>query len=427
MNIIHAIKFLGWYFLRCEKVDQTKPLSWPGGFEGAGGGVTEQWVKDNFINSDASTYVLTSLESLFLDSSAKLAKITAEDKMPTTGSYTVLSLGWTYNDSNNAPALLAVELATHKLYFYQGTLESLSSNNWKEIIYKGDDLSIGNMTIESGKITVKSDGFPIGLKLDISSLLPLNPNADIGGEGNSRFVNGHFKYLQNNTVFLSPKKIGIPQDALGNLLISSSEIPTPKYELLNYFILYTGETTDNYKNNSIYKCVIDGTYKWIEICNLKNLQSTDVGMRGDYCSQYGVIQATAGLPTIGTGNSVNLPGGVVLKLQGTAADPTIKRTTLASPQTVTLTKTTDSILAYVEGVEGFQQCDKICFSPSEPPNDESTCRLWNDGTQMYFRDINHGDTWIPCRAAVLAELHYTDGVLTWLDFTGWYHLMPTTN
>lgn len=85
-----------------------------------------------FINADASTYVLTSLSSMFQFSTAKLAKVYNEERLPTTGAYTVLSLGWTYNDSNNMPALLAVELATGKFYYYHGTEADCNSSAWKE-------------------------------------------------------------------------------------------------------------------------------------------------------------------------------------------------------------------------------------------------------------------------------------------------------
>lgn len=235
MAKIKAIKYLGWKFLRIpHTASEDEALSWPGGFEGAGGGsdkplvrkvyflapnkgrvqvngnrtdvyvwafgkdedaeliavngfynknndsttfsINTRWniqtidvtlqpgpavvakqdaslilqsfkrvdekniiplIIDNAINNDASTYDLTSLSSIFSSSRAKLAKIHAEEKMPTTGAYTVLSLGWTYTDSENAPALLAVELATGKLYYYQGTEANCTSAAWKEFNFGG--------------------------------------------------------------------------------------------------------------------------------------------------------------------------------------------------------------------------------------------------------------------------------------------------
>lgn len=154
--------------------------------------------------------------------------------------------------------------------------------------------------------------------------------------------------------------------------------------------------------------------------------SSDYGMRGDYCSQFGVIEANAGYPKIGTGNSIVLPGAIVAKMAGTEANPAITRTTLASPETVNLSKTVDSLLIYVRGLDEYLQCEKICFKPTKPEDDQSTCSFWWNGKEMKFRDINHGDVWTPCQAAILADLHYTNGVLTWIDFTGWYHILPVT-
>lgn len=85
-----------------------------------------------FLNADASTYILDSLSPMFQYSTAKLAKVYNENKLPTTGAYTVLSLGWTYNDNNNQPALLAVELSTGKFYYYFGTEENCKPSAWKE-------------------------------------------------------------------------------------------------------------------------------------------------------------------------------------------------------------------------------------------------------------------------------------------------------
>ena len=95
-------------------------------------GVTQQWVKDNFINSDASTYTIDSLADAFSFSKAQLMKVFNEDNMPTKDPYTLFSLGWTYGDSNNAPSLIAVNLTNGKMYFYQGTEENCTPNAWKE-------------------------------------------------------------------------------------------------------------------------------------------------------------------------------------------------------------------------------------------------------------------------------------------------------
>lgn len=128
------------------------------------------------INSDASTYTLTSLSSLFMSSHAKLAKVYQEPHMPTMGVYTVFSLGWTYTDSQNAPALIAAELATGKLYFYQGPEANCNSSAWQEFSFGDNDDGIiadyqshyGISAAEYGLPTIGSGNkilMPGGMKL----------------------------------------------------------------------------------------------------------------------------------------------------------------------------------------------------------------------------------------------------------------------
>lgn len=138
-------------------------------------------LSEDVINNDASTYDLTSLSSLFTSFKAKLVKVHAESKMPTTGAYTVLSLGWTMTDSENMPALLAVELATGKLFYYHGTENNCTADAWKEFSFgatsddglKGDYCATYSVTRwPNGLPTISSSvpntiDIPAGLELDI--------------------------------------------------------------------------------------------------------------------------------------------------------------------------------------------------------------------------------------------------------------------
>lgn len=152
--------------------------------------------------------------------------------------------------------------------------------------------------------------------------------------------------------------------------------------------------------------------------------ASDDGLRGDYCCRYGVIKWPNGSPTIGSGNTASVPAGLVLNVPGTVANPSTSLITLASAQTATLTKTTNSLLVYVQGLDELVQCDKICFSKTTPADDDSTCQLWWNGEEMQFRSNDQGNVWIAVRAAVLGELIYTDGSLTRINRTGWYHYLP---
>lgn len=146
----------------------------------------------NYINNNASTYTLESLSSFFSSSDAKLAKVYNEAKLPTTGAYTVFSLGWAYTDSENAPALLAVELATGKLYYYQGTEENCNSSAWKEFNFGtggADDNGLeGDYCCRYGIVDETQSGLPeqgngnqviipAGLVMDIPGVSGLTTNA----------------------------------------------------------------------------------------------------------------------------------------------------------------------------------------------------------------------------------------------------------
>lgn len=115
------------------------------------------------INADASTYALTSLSSLFSSSRARLAKIYQEPRMPTLGTYTIFSFGWAYTDSQNAPALMAIEWATGRLYFYQGLEADCEPSAWQQFSFGdhiGDsDALIANYQSHYG-ITAMEYGLP---------------------------------------------------------------------------------------------------------------------------------------------------------------------------------------------------------------------------------------------------------------------------
>lgn len=103
--------------------------------------LTKDAAKDAYINADASTYTLATLQDAFNYSPARLYKIFNEDKMPTKNTFTLFSLGWTYNDTNNMPTLLASDLQTGKFYFYHGTYENCSPTTWQEFTFGGDALA----------------------------------------------------------------------------------------------------------------------------------------------------------------------------------------------------------------------------------------------------------------------------------------------
>lgn len=163
-------------------------------------GITEQWVKDNFINSDASTYTLATLQDAFNYSAARLYKIFNEDKMPTKNTFTLFSLGWTYNDTNNMPTLLASDLQTGKFYFYHGDYENCSPNTWQEFTFGGDALAQEVETNKNDLADLGDQVHDIEAKIpaDASATNQLATKADITSGSGLPDQTGHTGFLQTD-------------------------------------------------------------------------------------------------------------------------------------------------------------------------------------------------------------------------------------
>lgn len=147
------------------------------------------------------------------------------------------------------------------------------------------------------------------------------------------------------------------------------------------------------------------------------------GLRGDYCSRYGVTASPNGRPYISGGNMV-VPAGLVLTIPGASGEPVAPQVTIASQVTVPVTITDNGFFAYVAGLDQpFQFCDKVCFSLIQPADDESTCQLWFDGKGWHFRSLTEGNVWVNVRAHILDECIFTGSNLTRLNPNGWYHDM----
>lgn len=156
-NIISTDENVAWTGTEWDKFGSAIDLS---------GYLTKDAAKALYINADASTYTLATLQDAFNYSPARLYKIFNEDKMPTKNTYTLFSLGWTYNDSNNMPTLLASDLQTGKFYFYHGDYENCSPETWQEFTFGGDALA---QEIETNKNDIADLGDQVS---NIESKIP---------------------------------------------------------------------------------------------------------------------------------------------------------------------------------------------------------------------------------------------------------------
>lgn len=136
------------------------------------------------------------------------------------------------------------------------------------------------------------------------------------------------------------------------------------------------------------------------------------GLEGDYCSKYGIVdETTSGLPSIGTGNQVIIPAGLVMDVPGVSG-----LTTNATVITHDLTSTTNCELFYAGG-EIIEATD-VFFQTDEPQNGATGFAAWWNGTEWKFKSNDTGNVWSVANAVRIAKCIFTDGNLTRLCFTG---------
>lgn len=136
------------------------------------------------------------------------------------------------------------------------------------------------------------------------------------------------------------------------------------------------------------------------------------GLEGDYCSKYGIVdETTSGLPTMGTGNQVIIPAGLVLDVPGSPG-----LTTNGSKITHDLTATTNCELWMANG--NVLEVTDMFWQLEEPENGTTGYAGWWNGTEMKFKSNDTGNVWRAANAARVAKCVFTDGNLTRLCFTG---------
>ena len=402
--------------------------------------ISKEWVTNNFINADASTYTLASLQDAFTFSNARLMKVFNETKMPTTDTYTLFSLGWTYNDSNNAPSLIAVNLATGKLYFYQGTYENCSAEAWQEFAFGEGGAAGGYLPLAGGVLTgplqfTTSESTSAPAKISVSA--PYNLLRFAAGAStsinNTMAITGDAVTSNNLTlgqISQAWRRAYIKEIATqygGNLTIPKTAGTLARLEDLPNIPTQEG-------NNGKVLSTNGTTMEWIDLPTAPGANQapagtySEYGVKGDYCSTYAVIKTPNGRPYIKSGatNTVVVPAGMVLDcpLSGEATDESKGLITIGSEQEVEIEETTDCYLVYVRALGEFRACNTLCFTPVQPEDGTEPCKMWFDGAKWWFKSDDTGNVWRTTRAHPVCKCIFTDGVLTRLNFIGWYDIVP---
>lgn len=140
------------------------------------------------------------------------------------------------------------------------------------------------------------------------------------------------------------------------------------------------------------------------------------GIKGDYCSTYGITDMTNGVITSPVdNNNLIIPAGIVLK---TAGSDTL--TTLASETVHETTSTSDFTLFYAEG--DFIECGEVHYSATEPTdNGVDNYQAWFSPYlgKWQFRSVNDGNVWREAVATPLCDCLFTGGNIVRIDFIGY--------
>lgn len=137
------------------------------------------------------------------------------------------------------------------------------------------------------------------------------------------------------------------------------------------------------------------------------------GIKGDYCSTYGILAAPNGVLTA-SGMKLTLKAGLVLQCAGQEA-----KTTIASDTVHEVESTQDFDFFYADGA--FYEATQVVYSRTEPEDgDTGILAWWNPDVKKWkFKSNAAGNVWATAnKAARLAHIH-TDGTsITRIDYIG---------
>lgn len=140
------------------------------------------------------------------------------------------------------------------------------------------------------------------------------------------------------------------------------------------------------------------------------------GIKGDYCTAYGIIDAPNGILTNPSGMEVVLKQGVVLQLAGQDI-----KTTISGDMAHTITSTADCDLFYVSGTTSLMEVAQIVWSRIEPDNgQEGVLAWWNpDNKKWKFKSNDTGNVWAEAVATPVAHIHTNGTTITRIDHIGY--------
>lgn len=149
--------------------------------------------------------------------------------------------------------------------------------------------------------------------------------------------------------------------------------------------------------------------------------ASDNGIRGDYASTYGILDAPNGIITSAISDGavvLTLHQGLVMQCAGQEA-----KTTISADTTHTVESTTDFDLFYASG--SFYEAAEVVFSETEPAGSNTGITAWfnpnktaNPDQKWQFKSNTNGNTWASSAATRLAHIHIEGTNITRIDYAG---------
>lgn len=143
---------------------------------------------------------------------------------------------------------------------------------------------------------------------------------------------------------------------------------------------------------------------------------SDNGIKGDYCTTYGVLEAPKGILTNTSGTEVTLKQGVLLQLAGQDG-----KTLISGDLTQTLTSTEDCDLFYISGTSSLMEVAKVVWSETEPSALDSGVLAWwkPSNGKWKFISTDAGNVWAEAIATPIAHIHTDGKSITRIDHIGY--------
>lgn len=136
------------------------------------------------------------------------------------------------------------------------------------------------------------------------------------------------------------------------------------------------------------------------------------GIRGDYATQYGILECPNGILTV-SGMKVTLQPMVVMQCAGQES-----KTTITGKLDHTITSTDDIDLFYVGGQ--LLECGDVFYQEAEPDNGVTNFLAWWKPSlgKWQFKSNNTGNVWKEAVACRLAHIHTDGNTITRVDYIG---------